>query len=1551
MSFVKRLRRITALIFVLSVITAQNRDEVIELINPVTGTVVDTNFVDVEITVADFFTIGSPGCTNCDGYVQITMDGTAAGQITSAAAVTVSGLSEGTHFVEVEALDPSGASFATVVYDSATFTVDMVSVPNLCPARNLEVVAGDARNFLNWYDPIALSSLNPFPAVPQSADYHTGTTNGSTFPQNSLIQAHGGPAASKEAGWAIFDIAGLNPNIEVDTIIFNYYVNAANWPFWSATAVDVNPLTASAADLHTEILSGTDAATAYLYQNEASTFGPGWYANVLLNGANDDLENDITQGYFVIGVVDRDGTPTYFLDIDGWNEANPPSIEIHWSAPGGRQGVYHAAAIADIPYSEDEITAYKNAVSAGLTPPTALAGIGDYETESYPNSSPREVIEGCGDFQNYSVYTSDGTVVATIDTNYYIHENLTNGTEYCYYVVANYTEGASSATATLCATPETFIPDGVTNLSGIGLHEEVALSWTDPGVLQLGVPYEEEFNESILLDLWDIEGDNWSWYEFAGNPMPCMRFYFSPTALDYDQSLYSPVIPLGALTDVTVSFDWEFSNFSTSGLEFLAIEYRTGTDPTWNVLEEFANTGDNFLFTNFSYDVASLTDNIQVRFHCYGATTFDINWYYIDNFAVTSDTGSSTGRDMTGSTVSTNDTYIPGNTHTMEFSVNILSPDVSYSDSVAITFPTGVTILDAGPDELGFGAGAYGPEPFNGIDGQTISWGTNANDAAGGIYGSLTVWATLSFADSLSGPLVTSYHVSDDWWNTPVDVDGNFSINQRDLTDGDLLGYNVYVDENTNPVNLSFIEQTSYIVTGLTNEQSYTFGVTAVYYPAYESNPMEVTVTPTWLYGDVSGTVTDPNGSLLDSAIVRVGNNIDTTGADGTYFLDNLEPGVHTVSVQRQDFENDSEEVTVIAQAAAVVQDFVLTPSLARAGGLEATAGDHQIDLIWSKPGASGSYELYYYDDIFEAQIGCGGGCEFGVRYTPLGYPATLTTLLVSVQGDAGVISGNIIAFIDESGSGLGPDGLTSVTLASGLDLSSPDGSLTQYEVDVSEAGLVANSGDVYVMIQENNAGFMGIANDIEPQSPEYYDRNWVMTGGLYQTIFDAVGGDPSLTGDFGVLATFDGASLAAATLNSSNQVVEQVPTAIHDGTFKTGVDAAYDIESNRYQRTPNPDNVVRLMNIHIPEPAARSRTDSLIGYNIYQALDDGDTLVTTNTGADDTTATITVPDNYVEYCYNVRARWSTDNYGVLESKPTGDVCAVPYRAGDIDFNDAVDVSDLLSVVDYVLEVSIPTEDQFRGADVNQDTAITINDVVLIVDIIYGTAARTMASADATALADLLSADQQLLISLDYDGLTRGIQFELDADAALEFGTPLLAVNDAGTMVSSHRTEAGKITVVVVNTTGGTVERYEDILVRLPYTFKGNRRDKAVVELTDLQAAGMAGESLPVTIGEKRIDISVIPSVFALHQNYPNPFNPVTEIQFDVPVESQVTLTIYNIMGQEVTTLTNSTLKAGFHNVRWDGTNGYGELVSTGVYFYRLSSPAFTSTKKMIMVK
>ena len=425
---------------------------------------------------------------------------------------------------------------------------------------------------------------------------------------------------------------------------------------------------------------------------------------------------------------------------------------------------------------------------------------------------------------------------------------------------------------------------------------------------------------------------------------------------------------------------------------------------------------------------------------------------------------------------------------------------------------------------------------------------------------------------------------------------------------------------------------------------------------------------------------------------------IDTTGSDGVYLLHDLEPGEYTVTVQRNDFENDAEDVTVIAQEAATTQDFVLTPSLARASGHEAFAGDHEIDLFWNKPGGSGTYELYYYDDTFEAQIGCGGGCEFGVRVTPLGYPATLSDLLISVQGDAGAFNANIIAFIDPNGDVTGPDGLTPIVLISGVDLSSPDGSLTQYEVDVSEANIEVTSGDIYIMIQENNSGFMGIANDIAPQSPEYYDRNWAMVGGVYSTIFDAVGGDPSLTGDFGMQASFFG-NMGRSTLNNANEdvsgaTVQTVPVSVGDFA---NVSAEPFSEKEHFVH----DQVMPFLNVSSAS-SRDSRDADLTGYTVYEVLDDGDSVVTIITGSD-TTTSVTVPSNYAEYCYAVSALWNHLDYGAIESKKSSIACATPFLPGDINFNNIVDISDLLACVDFILEVDIPTEAEFRNADMNND--------------------------------------------------------------------------------------------------------------------------------------------------------------------------------------------------------------------------------------------------------
>ncbi len=99
------------------------------------------------------------------------------------------------------------------------------------------------------------------------------------------------------------------------------------------------------------------------------------------------------------------------------------------------------------------------------------------------------------------------------------------------------------------------------------------------------------------------------------------------------------------------------------------------------------------------------------------------------------------------------------------------------------------------------------------------------------------------------------------------------------------------------------------------------------------------------------------------------------------------------------------------------------------------------------------------------------------------------------------------------------------------------------------------------------------------------------------------------------------------------------------------------------------------------------------------------------------------------------------------------------------------------------------------------------------------------------------------------------------------------------------------------------------------------------------------------------LDSENLPTSFALEQNYPNPFNPTTDIRFDVPVRSHVTLTIYNVIGQKVHTLVDQELAPNSYLVTWDGTTEAGNRTSSGVYFYKLVGESFVSTKKMVLLK
>jgi len=96
---------------------------------------------------------------------------------------------------------------------------------------------------------------------------------------------------------------------------------------------------------------------------------------------------------------------------------------------------------------------------------------------------------------------------------------------------------------------------------------------------------------------------------------------------------------------------------------------------------------------------------------------------------------------------------------------------------------------------------------------------------------------------------------------------------------------------------------------------------------------------------------------------------------------------------------------------------------------------------------------------------------------------------------------------------------------------------------------------------------------------------------------------------------------------------------------------------------------------------------------------------------------------------------------------------------------------------------------------------------------------------------------------------------------------------------------------------------------------------------------------------------SVIPIIFSLRQNYPNPFNPITTLRYDLPEDNLVILTVYDMLGKEITKLVNTYQGAGFKSVQWDATDAIGKSVGAGVYLYQIQAGEFVQTKKMVLLK
>ena len=94
-----------------------------------------------------------------------------------------------------------------------------------------------------------------------------------------------------------------------------------------------------------------------------------------------------------------------------------------------------------------------------------------------------------------------------------------------------------------------------------------------------------------------------------------------------------------------------------------------------------------------------------------------------------------------------------------------------------------------------------------------------------------------------------------------------------------------------------------------------------------------------------------------------------------------------------------------------------------------------------------------------------------------------------------------------------------------------------------------------------------------------------------------------------------------------------------------------------------------------------------------------------------------------------------------------------------------------------------------------------------------------------------------------------------------------------------------------------------------------------------------------------------LPSKFELKMNYPNPFNPSTTIPIELPEESFVEVAIYNILGEKIVVLSEGVKSSGYHNIQWNGTNQFGQPVSSGIYFARVQFGQNIYHQKMMLLK
>jgi len=275
---------------------------------------------------------------------------------------------------------------------------------------------------------------------------------------------------------------------------------------------------------------------------------------------------------------------------------------------------------------------------------------------------------------------------------------------------------------------------------------------------------------------------------------------------------------------------------------------------------------------------------------------------------------------------------------------------------------------------------------------------------------------------------------------------------------------------------------------------------------------------------------------------------------------------------------------------------------------------------------------------------------------------------------------------------------------------------------------------------------------------------------------------------------------------------------------------------------------------------------------------------------------------------------------------------------GDINLNQRpFEIADAVLFSNYFVRgvdvfVDIPRQTQASNVNLD-DTPLTIADLQYMIQVIVGDA-EPYHKFDSTS-------PNPALFRQELDGTVEVLTPDTLGATWLVFGGTIepQSMQPHMTLIHHHVDSTTRVLISSISgakfTAGPLLSNVTAPLVEVQTCTYNGAKVEAVID----QALGADGE-----------DENSLPGSFALGQNFPNPFNSQTLIQFDLPRASDVTFSVYNILGKIVYQRTQY-YPGGRHELVWDGRSMSGRDAATGIYFYRLKAGTFTSTKKMILLR